>query len=60
MSRMVVCPTCEGEGVIEGMMPVHHLHSECPEYEMIDCPECDGVCEIEDYDEDDVDQELVA
>jgi hypothetical protein len=37
------CEACDGEGWIErGDMPLHHLHSEAPEYGKSDCGECDG------------------
>lgn len=37
------CEFCGGEGTVErGDMPLHHLHSEAPEYATADCGECDG------------------
>jgi hypothetical protein len=38
------CETCSGEGEYEHPhMPLHHLHSESPEYAVVKCPDCDGV-----------------
>jgi DnaJ-class molecular chaperone len=43
----VVCPACDGEGEIEHPhMPLHHLHSECPEYAIVECDDCDGTGKI--------------
>ena len=37
------CDCCEGEGTVERHdQPLHHLHSEAPEYAKGDCGECDG------------------
>lgn len=41
--RQIGCPACDGEGQVEHPhMPLHHLHSECPEYEIVDCERCGG------------------
>jgi len=37
------CDACEGEGTVERRdIPLHHLHSESPEYAQRQCGECDG------------------
>lgn len=37
------CPYCEGEGKVDRRdLPLHHLHSEAPEYTVTHCGECDG------------------
>lgn len=37
------CDACEGEGVtMRPDMPLHHSHSEAPEYATAPCGECDG------------------
>lgn len=39
----LACEACEGEGTIERSdIPLHHLHSETPEYGRSTCGECDG------------------
>jgi RecJ-like exonuclease len=42
-ARVVECPQCQGEGEFEHhAMPLHTLQSECPEYAVVTCEECDG------------------